>query len=255
MHQLLNYYCLTIINPKNLFNEAFEEVFRERNGYQNKNSIFNTFWLVPSLFTLDEEIYEGQITENIFITLKKNLEENTLDYPNCIDLISPNLNFVKWVALRTGSYLNQGNFAFNGEKLIQYKNYENNPTIQLTYDEYLENSILKDIPKTNQEIEIPLIYIDTDVKLESLQQEENQNETQTIGYFKCITIAQIRNIRLKEMYSKSHADLPAFQVYEKSNFDKLFEDTQNIQCLYPLKAVSTNKTILDLFYKGISKQC
>jgi len=153
----ITYHYLVMAQKDLLENQCFEEVVREKTGYFSSRKKQRNFWLILSpKFLFSPEIY-NQLKLSKFYEQKKSIISSSLvekgDF--FVSLVSPDKEFVNWIALRLGyfenidnnHYLNdikEKNFSSDGVRGTFVLSKENPPKVSLLkgYPNYLHPDIL-----------------------------------------------------------------------------------------------------------------
>ena len=117
---MIKYYSITI--PQScLGKECIEEMLRERTTHEIKENSLKQFWLLPNSYIysssfLFEDKLNKSLGERIFSLNKSNVSKK---YPIFFTIISTNVEFIAWLKIRMGSFLNLGQFKLENEKIIK----------------------------------------------------------------------------------------------------------------------------------------
>ena len=119
---MIKYYSITI-PESSLRNECIEEMLRERTTHEIKENCSKQFWLLPNSFTYSScYIFEDKLNkslgERIFNSNKKIKSKR---YPIFFTIVSTNTEFISWLKIRMGSFLNLGEFKLENDNIVKLK--------------------------------------------------------------------------------------------------------------------------------------
>ena len=129
---MIKYYSITI-PQSSLGRECIEEMLRERTTHEIKENCLKQFWLLPNSFIYSScSIFENELNkslgERIFPSSKPNKAKK---YPIFFTIISTNVEFISWLKIRMGSFLNLGEFKLENNQIVK---------LQDDYDEFEEEA-------------------------------------------------------------------------------------------------------------------
>ena len=113
---MIKYYSITI--PQSILeNECIEEILRERTSYESKDKILKQFWIMPTsyIFSLSD-LYKNNLNKNLG---NKIFKDKNNKYPILFTIVSTNSEFVIWLKIRLGSFLNLGKYNLINNTLLK----------------------------------------------------------------------------------------------------------------------------------------
>jgi len=106
---MIKYYSITI--PQFILEtECIEEILRERTNYELKEKTFKQFWIMPtSSFFSSTQMYEESLNKNVINKIFSKKDQNK-KYPILFTIISTNSEFIVWLKIRLGSFIDLGKY-------------------------------------------------------------------------------------------------------------------------------------------------